>query len=75
MLTVLFLVFFFFFKQKTAYEMYLVTGVQTCALPICFQPVAEFGLNSQKTQAVVACHGVGAVDDRQIDRVDRKSVV
>lgn len=34
-----------------------------------FQPVAEFGLNSQKTQAVVACHGVGAVDDRQIDRV------
>ena len=34
-----------------------------------FQPVAEFGLNSQKTQAVVACHGVGALDDRQIDRV------
>src|SRR3546814_7462363 len=25
---------FFFFKQKTAYEMPLVTGVQTCALPI-----------------------------------------
>src|SRR2546425_2476280 len=27
-------VFFFFFKQKTAYEIKLVTGVQTCALPI-----------------------------------------
>src|SRR5205809_4737514 len=27
--------FFFFFKQKTAYEMVAVTGVQTCALPIC----------------------------------------
>src|SRR2546426_9074451 len=27
-------VFFFFFKQKTAYEIYKVTGVQTCALPI-----------------------------------------
>src|SRR3712207_8428719 len=28
-------VFFFFFKQKTAYEIFGVTGVQTCALPIC----------------------------------------
>ena len=27
-------VFFFFFKQKTAYEIKNVTGVQTCALPI-----------------------------------------
>src|SRR5437867_4838909 len=27
-------VFFFFFKQKTAYEIRTVTGVQTCALPI-----------------------------------------
>src|SRR3712207_8869658 len=26
--------FFFFFKQKTAYEILGVTGVQTCALPI-----------------------------------------
>src|SRR3712207_5187380 len=26
--------FFFFFKQKTAYEIFGVTGVQTCALPI-----------------------------------------
>src|SRR3712207_6086113 len=25
---------FFFFKQKTAYEIFGVTGVQTCALPI-----------------------------------------
>src|SRR5262249_57922292 len=25
---------FFFFKQKTAYEIWSVTGVQTCALPI-----------------------------------------
>src|SRR5687768_18035379 len=25
---------FFFFKQKTAYEIVAVTGVQTCALPI-----------------------------------------
>src|SRR5215471_4234782 len=27
--------FFFFFKQKTAYEISTWTGVQTCALPIC----------------------------------------
>src|SRR3546814_4746978 len=26
---------FFFFMQRTAYESALVTGVQTCALPIC----------------------------------------
>src|SRR3546814_3284107 len=26
---------FFFFKQKTAYEMRISDGVQTCALPIC----------------------------------------
>src|SRR3712207_8028834 len=26
--------FFFFFKQKTAYEILALTGVQTCALPI-----------------------------------------
>src|SRR5881396_4243071 len=32
---VLYVSFIFFFKQKTAYEMYEVTGVQTCALPIC----------------------------------------
>src|SRR3712207_3996225 len=29
------LVLFFCFKQKTAYEILAVTGVQTCALPIC----------------------------------------
>src|SRR5213083_1512715 len=29
------IIFFFFFKQKTAYEIQRVTGVQTCALPIC----------------------------------------
>src|ERR1022692_5136183 len=32
---------FFFFKQKTAYEIYKVTGVQTCALPISDQMVGE----------------------------------
>src|SRR6266508_4189783 len=30
---------FFFFKQKTAYEMGHVTGVQTCALPILAEEV------------------------------------
>src|SRR3546814_10862786 len=31
---VVFMYFFFFFKQKTAYEMRISDGVQTCALPI-----------------------------------------
>src|SRR5210317_2516432 len=30
---------FFFFKQKTAYEILNVTGVQTCALPISGTPI------------------------------------
>src|SRR3546814_9399786 len=29
------LFFVFFFKQKTAYDMRISDGVQTCALPIC----------------------------------------
>src|SRR3989449_3487646 len=33
--------FFFFFKQKTAYEIVAVTGVQTCALPIYKVDVLE----------------------------------
>src|SRR3546814_8310073 len=32
---VLCFLFVFFFKQKTAYEMRISDGVQTCALPIC----------------------------------------
>src|SRR5260370_31331818 len=33
--------FFFFFKQKTAYEIQVWTGVQTCALPIWLVHVEE----------------------------------
>src|SRR6266542_6192563 len=32
---------FFFFKQKTAYEIATVTGVQTCALPISTRSAAR----------------------------------
>src|SRR5207244_8151241 len=35
------IVIFFFFKQKTAYDIDLVTGVQTCALPIWTQKVSQ----------------------------------
>src|SRR2546429_2812023 len=41
---------FFFFKQKTAYEIVAVTGVQTCALPIS-------GGNSRTRFASVAPRG------------------
>src|SRR3712207_7556365 len=37
--------FFFFFKQKTAYEILAVTGVQTCALPISQALISRFRLN------------------------------
>src|SRR2546425_8293133 len=42
---------FFFFKQKTAYEIKLVTGVQTCALPIS---EAESNLTIASHQGIAA---------------------
>src|SRR3546814_10204059 len=36
---------FFFFKQKTAYEMRISDGVQTCALPIFLATIAASGLS------------------------------
>src|SRR3546814_9244657 len=40
---VFYLFVFFFFKQKTAYEMRISDGVQTCALPICIPFDVLFG--------------------------------
>src|SRR5207247_3390556 len=51
---------FFFFKQKTAYEIPLVTGVQTCALPIL--P----GMNDPRLLSFSGCGKfVGAVSSGQ----------
>src|ERR1041385_9396040 len=41
-------VFFFFFKQKTAYDMLAVTGVQTCALPILGIQISGVSPDAQK---------------------------
>ena len=38
---------FFFFKQKTAYEIKECAGVQTCALPICTKESAATAILSQ----------------------------
>src|SRR3989442_9062523 len=48
--------FFFFFKQKTAYEIADVTGVQTCALPI-------FGGGDEGVAVGEALGGLGPVVD------------
>src|SRR2546427_9388656 len=45
----LILIFFFFFKQKTAYEILTVTGVQTCALPISLSAGRLYAFRSQQT--------------------------
>src|SRR6266536_5217603 len=45
---------FFFFKQKTAYEIPLVTGVQTCALPISAAEEAPEGIAADAVLAPVA---------------------
>src|SRR5438874_8235679 len=61
--------FFFFFKQKTAYEILYVTGVQTCALPI--YPAARdpdrFGVARGGQQA----NGGGTVSERLLRGADR----
>src|SRR5210317_989285 len=45
--------FFFFFKQKTAYEILNVTGVQTCALPIRSEEhTSELQSHSENSYAV-----------------------
>src|SRR3712207_4479371 len=59
------LLFFFFFKQKTAYEILGVTGVQTCALPIY---VAVAGLPMMN--GTVALEGyVPEVDATVVERI------
>src|SRR3546814_225350 len=42
---------FFFFKQKTAYEMRISDGVQTCALPI-LNPRLRLAINAAKAQSM-----------------------
>ena len=60
----------FFFKQKTAYEMTDVTGVQTCALPIWANP--ETGCSANFWLRAMGWFLVAMVD--VLER-DRKSVV
>src|SRR3546814_17017840 len=43
MLYVVWLIFFFFSRRRRHTSCALVTGVQTCALPICFAPVPGQG--------------------------------
>src|ERR671919_3118033 len=40
----LFMLFFFFFQAEDGIRDYKVTGVQTCALPICHGPPEDRGL-------------------------------
>src|SRR5210317_2193278 len=53
---------FFFFKQKTAYEISELTGVQTCALPIyrasrSEEHTSELQSHSEISYAVFCLHG------------------
>src|SRR5210317_2568550 len=61
---------FFFFKQKTAYEILNVTGVQTCALPI-----SMFGFSHMytwlKPNIAIPVHGE-AIQDRKSRRVGKE---
>src|SRR5256885_2545706 len=55
--------YFFFFKQKTAYEIYKVTGVQTCALPISSAP-AEDGPSLVPSPLSISPMAASTVQDR-----------
>src|SRR5689334_23411956 len=49
---------FFFFKQKTAYEMGTVTGVQTCALPISEIPYGDLDQTFAELRRVLKPGGI-----------------
>src|SRR2546430_9612208 len=56
---------FFFFKQKTAYEILTVTGVQTCALPI-FWPAISWACGRRHHEHLGAAPGtVGSLKGRK----------
>ena len=57
---------FFFFKQKTAYEIRNVTGVQTCALPICKKVVES--LDDDK-DGILLDEALRIDPDAEIDKV------
>src|SRR6056297_1691852 len=59
--------FFFFFKQKTAYEISGVTGVQTCALPISTRRSSDL-----KQKTAYEFSGVTGVQTCALP-IDRKS--
>src|SRR5437879_11524061 len=50
-----FIFFFFFFQAEDGIRDTSVTGVQTCALPICPRPASGAGRNASHTRASRAC--------------------
>src|SRR5438093_8323660 len=56
----------FFFKQKTAYEIWSVTGVQTCALPISWRNrrrgLRDLGLKSEPRRLLRHVRGAELVE-------------
>src|SRR5256885_3516025 len=65
--------FFFFFQAEDGIRDYKVTGVQTCALPICYRIVRQLGAGGMgavyeaiddRLQATVAIKETFSVDDR-----------
>src|SRR5258706_8172976 len=74
-LIMIFVVFFFFFQAEDGIRDWSVTGVQTCALPICLglraglaQALAHVG--DAAADAVALAVGEGVLVDRQHAAVD-----
>src|SRR5258708_28493202 len=67
--------FVFFFQAEDGIRDDLVTGVQTCALPICFERGADYGATSLACALVarrIMESGGGELQGAQIDAIARE---
>src|SRR2546428_1278340 len=63
--------FFFFFQAEDGIRDLIVTGVQTCALPICLCPIHDVADATHEPGDALA---VGVLDDRDDKRSEERRV-
>src|ERR1044071_5287790 len=67
------LFFFFFFSSRKRHTIYpLVTGVQTCALPIWLRPVGQIAIGEEEDRGHIPHRDTGSLD-HHIEAVARSA--